>query len=27
LRYVESPGPFKPCVPAVPGEKAWAAHA
>jgi len=27
MRYVESPGPFKPCVPAVPGEKAWAAHA
>lgn len=27
MRYVDSPGPFQPCVPAVPGEKAWAAHA
>lgn len=27
MRYVESPGPFQPCVPAVPGEKIWAAHA
>jgi Gluconate 2-dehydrogenase subunit 3 len=27
MRYVESPGPFQPCVPAAPGEKIWAAHA
>jgi hypothetical protein len=27
MRYVESPGPFQPCVPAVPGELIWASHA
>lgn len=27
MRYVETPGPFKPCVPAAPGELSWAAHA
>ncbi len=26
-RYRESPGPFQPCVPYLPHEKAWAAHA
>jgi hypothetical protein len=27
LRYLETPGPFEPCVPYTPGETAWAAHA
>jgi hypothetical protein len=27
MRYVESPGRFDPCIPRVPGEPAWAAHA
>lgn len=27
LRYVESPGPFKPCEPYTAGDPAWAAHA
>ena len=27
MRYVESPGPFKPCEPYVKGDPAWAAHA
>lgn len=27
LRYVESPGPFKPCEPYTKGDPAWAAHA
>jgi hypothetical protein len=26
-RYIESPGKFEPCLPYVPGEKSWAAHA
>jgi len=27
MRYVETPARFDPCVPYVPGEKAWAPHA
>jgi hypothetical protein len=27
MRYVESPGRFDPCIPCIPGEPAWAAHA
>lgn len=27
MRYVESPGPFKPCEPYTKGDPAWAAHA
>jgi hypothetical protein len=27
LRYVESPGRFDPCVPYIPGSRAWAPHA
>ena len=27
MRYVESPGPFKPCEPYVNGDPAWASHA
>lgn len=27
MRYVETPGRFDPCVPYVPGQKAWAPHA
>ena len=27
MRYVESPGPFQPCVPYTKGDPAWAAHA
>jgi hypothetical protein len=27
MRYVETPGRFDPCVPYVPGDKAWAPHA
>jgi hypothetical protein len=26
-RYIESPGRFDPCIPYIPGEPAWAAHA
>lgn len=27
MRYVESPGRFDPCIPYIPGQPAWAAHA
>ena len=27
MRYVESPGRYDPCIPYIPGQPAWAAHA
>lgn len=27
MRYVESPGQYKPCLPYAPGDRAWARHA